>query len=345
MRTKRILSFILAACLFCTLCSAFAADPGTAQDPLVSKSYIDNTYPSVVLGIPRQNLQDIFDVLEHMLAQNIGTGPKSNSVMLVGTITASAGSSFSLLSGVGKISELTGTVIDVTDGVTVSNGQYLTAGHRYVVGGDSILSVLVSSTSRISSMGSVNVSSTGKLTFSDIPASAWYYNNILYTVGRGLVDGRDASSYDPYANLTLTEAIKLAACIHQLNNTGKVTLTVGSPWYAPYVQYALDNGIIQKASSNYNVYINRRDFVEILYAALPSSAYKVINTVSDNIIPDVKTSDKTGAQIYSFYRAGVLIGRDAVGTFSPDDFIMRCEVAAIITRMLEAEQRLTATLK
>lgn len=133
--------------------------------------------------------------------------------------------------------------------------------------------------------------------------------------------------------------------MHQLHHDGAVTLTNGNPyWYSSYVQYTLDNGIIDSAYPNYNAQVTRRDFVHIFYHALPISEYALKNSVADNAIPDVKSTDTYSAEIYRFYRAGILVGSDAKGTFNPASNIMRSEVAAILTRMFDEAARKSVTL-
>lgn len=58
------------------------------------------------------------------------------------------------------------------------------------------------------------------------------------------------------------------------------------------------------------------------------SDYRQINTVADNKIPDVITTDTYALEIYTFYRAGILTGSDKNGTFYPTNDIKRSEVAA-----------------
>jgi hypothetical protein len=67
--------------------------------------------------------------------------------------------------------------------------------------------------------------------------------------------------------------------------------------------------------------------------------------VADNAIPDVKMGDKYADEIYEFYRAGILTGNDAAGTFAPDSNIKRSEVAAILIRMFDVSARQSVTLK
>ena len=133
-----------------------------------------------------------------------------------------------------------------------------------------------------------------------------------------------------------------------LNNSGKVTLRNGTPyWYSSYVSYAADNGIIEKAYLDYtpaqmNAEIKRSEFVHIFYGAM--SDYQQINTIADNKIPDVKTADSYAAEIYTFYRAGILTGSDSSGAFYPANNIKRSEVAAILSRMYDKTTRQTVSL-
>ncbi|MEG0036341.1 MAG: S-layer homology domain-containing protein, partial [Oscillospiraceae bacterium] len=134
-------------------------------------------------------------------------------------------------------------------------------------------------------------------------------------------------------------------CMHQLHNDGKVTL-VNDPtiWYKSYIDYAAANGIVTKTYKDYNATITRREFVSVFYNSLPESEYAAKNSVADNAIPDIKLTDSAAKPIYSFYRAGILIGSDANGTFRPETNIQRSEVAAILTRMFETSARKTITL-
>ena len=192
-----------------------------------------------------------------------------------------------------------------------------------------------------------NKPTTPELTFTDVNTSDWFHAAVYNAVGMGLVNGTSPSTYDPYKNLTIAEAIKLAACMHQKYNTGSVTLQNGSKnWYDTYVAYAEQNEIIEKDkfAGRYTEYATRAEFVCIFYPALPSTDYKDINSVSYGAIPDVSSSDSYGNVVYNFYRAGILTGSDEKGTFYPKKNIQRNEVAAILSRMMDKSVRVTVTL-
>ena len=185
--------------------------------------------------------------------------------------------------------------------------------------------------------------------FADVSRSSWYYDSVRAAWEKDLIDGVTRTLYKPDDTLTVAQAIKLSAALHQmLNNNGKVTLRNGSPyWYSSYVSYAVDNGIIEKMYLDYtpaqmNTPVKRNEFVHIFYSAM--SDYRQINTVADNKIPDVITTDTYALEIYTFYRAGILTGSDKNGTFYPTNDIKRSEVAAILSRMYDRTARKTVLL-
>lgn len=185
--------------------------------------------------------------------------------------------------------------------------------------------------------------------FTDVSRSSWYYDSVRTAWEKNLIDGVTRTLYKPDDTLTVAQAIKLSAALHQmLNNNGKVTLRNGSPyWYSSYVSYAVDNGIIEKMYLDYtpaqmNAPVKRNEFVHIFYGAM--SDYRQINTVADNKIPDVITTDTYALEIYTFYRAGILTGSDKNGTFYPTNDIKRSEVAAILSRMYDKTARKTVSL-
>ncbi|MBE6688548.1 MAG: hypothetical protein E7588_04625 [Ruminococcaceae bacterium] len=179
------------------------------------------------------------------------------------------------------------------------------------------------------------------LPFPDVTQNDWFYNDIKIAYRNKLINGKNGI-YAPYEKMTYAEAVKLAACMHQLYHEKAVTLTNGhNNWYDSYDEYAVKNSIVpQSISGKADVFINRKAFVSIFHEALPCEEYIEINNVESNDIPDVQynADDFECLCIYDFYRAGILTGSDG-GYFHPDDSILRCEVAAILTRMFERTAR------
>ena len=180
--------------------------------------------------------------------------------------------------------------------------------------------------------------------FTDVKPDSWYYEDVDNAVRLGIINGKTETTFAPDDNLTYAEAIKLAACMYQLYKDGSVYLVPGgNPWYQIYVDYAKDHGIITEnffyKVSNINEKATRAGYMEIFANALPDEALKGINNVPDGSIPDVPMAFESSISIYKLYRAGILTGVDAKHNCKPEDNIKRCEVAAIITRMMDETKR------
>lgn len=186
------------------------------------------------------------------------------------------------------------------------------------------------------------------LPFADMQPGVWYYDEVRQAWKADLINGTSATTYEPEATLTVAQAIKLAAVLHQMEQRGKVTLTNGEDtWYSTYVEYAIANDILEETYAYYtalqmNTPITRTEFIHIFYGA--KNAYPIKSTVADGAIPDVTLDDPYADEIYTFYRAGILTGSDAAGTFAPASNIRRSEVATILVRMFDISARQSVTL-
>ncbi len=199
--------------------------------------------------------------------------------------------------------------------------------------------------------------------FYDTAKTAWYYPSVERAVELGLMNGRGGGLYEPDGTVTFAEAVKLAAVIRELYETGSVTLKNGDPWYATYVDYADAMGILTDGEAwgmisagevyaRANEPVTRSEFAWIFSRALPKEALAVVNDIPEGSIPDlypdggeVNVSPERQNAVYALYRAGILNGSDAYGTFRPWAEIRRSEVAAIAVRMCEPGERVGAPEK
>lgn len=175
--------------------------------------------------------------------------------------------------------------------------------------------------------------------FADVPAAEWYADEVRLAYEFGLVNGTTPDTYSPGQNMTIAEAVKFAACLNEIYNTGVLTLQNGkSLWYQPYIDYALSRGLISPYP-DYTAYASRSDMAVIFNKALPGEATLPINNIPDNAIPDVSISQSCGAAVYNLYRAGILSGVDSSHTYNPNSTITRAEVATIVARMADSSIR------
>lgn len=349
----RIIFILLCAFLLAGAVSV-CADGGSPDDPLVSLS-----------GVTEDYLPSVFAIMDELLARtafpaspSAAGQPKqtlldvpAGSVLRFGT-----GGSFLLLSGSAELQIQYGCVVNAALGCEISDGP-LALRERYIPCEDS--SVLIHALTDVSfaatgipeitrSTGSEIPVVTPELPspvpdgcpFLDVTPADWFYADVCNAYALGLVNGMTADTYVPLGTLTAGQCVKLAACMHQLWYEGTVTLQnspAGGPWFRSYVDYALENGILEQEFFDYNAIITRQQFVQVFYRALPSRWYPPINEIDR--IPDVDAeTDPAAVEVYTFYRAGILTGYSD-GSFDSDSTITRAEVAAIMNRMFDFSAR------
>jgi hypothetical protein len=178
--------------------------------------------------------------------------------------------------------------------------------------------------------------------FSDVNETLWYgYDKqkvIANAYEYGLMSGYPDGTFKPGGNITIAEAIAVAARVHRIYTAGADDLVQGSPWYKVYTDYAIANGIITATDfSNYAVAATRAQMAYIFANSLPAAEFANQNTV--NSLPDVNSGTPYYSAIITLYEAGVVEGSN--GKFNPMSNITRAEASAIIARVILPATRLS----
>lgn len=189
----------------------------------------------------------------------------------------------------------------------------------------------------------------GKLpTFRDVSPKDWFavWVDIAYNVG--LTSGVGGNRYGPSQTLTVAEVLKLAATMESRykNDSFHTSSSTGPYWYSGAVNYCLASGIIRSGtfdSGDYARPATRREIAQIFAATSLAKEMSDLNSLTrvKASIPDVTSHTPGASSIYSLYAKGVLGGVDSKLTFKPNGTVTRAEAAAIVSRMVRAEQRLT----
>ena len=180
--------------------------------------------------------------------------------------------------------------------------------------------------------------------FTDVPADAWYASVVAKAYSYGLIVGIGENRFDPDGSLTVAEAVTMADRIHSIYYTGAQDFAESDPWYATYIDYALENGILSEVPANCDEAVTRARFISVLARSLPTEALPVISSIEDNSIPDVASDSPFYDDFYLLYRAGVLVGSDELGSARPDDPITRAEASVVLTHMADRSERQSITL-
>lgn len=175
--------------------------------------------------------------------------------------------------------------------------------------------------------------------FRDVKSSDWFADNVAAAYELGLMKGTGSGTFSPGNNVTLAEAVALAARIHSIYYTGSDSFASydGGNWYDPYVDYARENNIIN-TYYNYSRPATREEFIHILSKALPEEAL-------ENIAGRVSFADSGEitymADVRLLSGAGVINGikENGMTYFKPLNTITRAEVAAVVGRMARPSTR------
>lgn len=179
--------------------------------------------------------------------------------------------------------------------------------------------------------------------FKDVVKTEWYVSYVKSVYESGLMSGVSTGKFCPDQEVTLAQAITMAARINsKFADDGKVFAVVtGTDWMRPYLDYAVGNGIItdEVADSAYmNAPVSRAQFAEIISAAVPDDACRQINTIKSGQFPDIRDSGSEGTAVYRLCRAGIITG-DSKGNFGPKGTLNRAQMAAITARITDQALR------
>lgn len=191
--------------------------------------------------------------------------------------------------------------------------------------------------------------------FADVSSSAWYYENVAALYSLGLTNGKTSATFAPDSDITVAEVLTMAARLRSLHEFGAAETgaslfrKAGDIWYAPYTSYLRSRGIIQtEFDTRFDKNATRAEMAHILANTLPADLFPAINmdTVTvgyakGDFITDVTEYTPYQQDILTLYRWGILSGTDASGSFCPAEPISRCEVAAMVSRMVESDLRIT----
>jgi len=176
--------------------------------------------------------------------------------------------------------------------------------------------------------------------FRDVDEKQWYGPAVESVFEYGLMRGPGDTSFNPSGDITIGEAVTLAARVYSVYSTGNYNPAPidTTPWYQANVDYAVANGIIGADDfTDFSRAATRAEVIYIFSRALPQSEYPEQNTVHS--LPDVGSGTPFADSIFALYKAGVLTGNDAQGTFYPYRSMSRAETAAIIIRVILTETR------
>jgi len=174
--------------------------------------------------------------------------------------------------------------------------------------------------------------------FLDVPENHWAYKYIEFMVEMGFVHGVGGSLFAPERDITRAEFVtllfnmsgdELPAAITKFSDVSAIG------WYAPYIAWALENGIAYGTGVNTfspDEMITLQDMVIMLvrYAEL---AGLVIDSVDTDYIINGNAADYAEAAMDTMTKSGILASLDN-NSIAPPDNMARAQAVAILAILL-----------
>ena len=177
--------------------------------------------------------------------------------------------------------------------------------------------------------------------FTDIH-NHWAADNILFAASRGLLSGTSDTTFSPNTGMTrgmfVTALGRLAGINPDSYKTGKFTDVKADAYYAPYVNWAAQNGIVEGVTATTfapDTNINREQMAVIMANYAKKLGYDLPKTLQAVTFADnAQISSWAKNAVRAMQQAGILAGKNG-NKFDPKGTATRAEVATVLRRFVE----------
>ena len=177
--------------------------------------------------------------------------------------------------------------------------------------------------------------------FTDITGH-WAADNILFAASRGLLSGTSDTTFSPDTGMTrgmfVTTLGRLAGINPDSYQTGKFTDVKADAYYAPYVNWAAQNGIMEGVTATTfapDTNINREQMAVIMANYAKKLGYDLPKTLQAVTFADnAQISSWAKDAVKAMQQAGILAGK-VNNCFDPKGTATRAEVATVLRRFVK----------
>ena len=177
--------------------------------------------------------------------------------------------------------------------------------------------------------------------FTDIH-NHWAADNILFAASRGLLSGTSDTTFSPGTGMTrgmfVTALGRLTGINPDSYQTGKFTDVKADAYYAPYVNWAAQNGIMEGVTATTfapDTNINREQMAVIMANYAKKLGYDLPKTLRAVTFADnAQISSWAKDAVKAMQQAGILAGK-VNNCFDPKGTATRAEVATVLRRFVK----------
>ena len=187
-----------------------------------------------------------------------------------------------------------------------------------------------------STYGSVQPTET-PFPFTDVPESRWSYPYIQQLYDAGVVSGTSATTFEPTAVVTRAQFVTMLAGLQGADvsayTSGRFTDVPANAWYAPYVNWAADNGVVYGVSDTEfapNDEITRQDMAVMLCRYAEQFGIQLgTGTPAVTFTDEADIAGYALPSVQALQRAGVISGMPD-GSFRPRDTATREQACVVL---------------
>ena len=163
------------------------------------------------------------------------------------------------------------------------------------------------------------------ISFSDVPESSWFYEDVMTLSESGVVSGYPDGTYRPTKKVTTGESLKMILLAAGYPEPERVD----SHWARGYLNFAIDQGFLVRYQdiSDLDVNMTRGMLAKLAANALGLSDPGTYGTFTDT----------DSVYVEALYAAGI-VGGYPDGTYRPGASISRAEIAAIVNRIYQSRE-------
>lgn len=343
MKIKRLISLLLILVLLGGSMPVLAANAGSRQDPLLSRSYVQ-TWSSDLLArveeTARTAVQAALDKALQTYDASLSTGAGKSRICTLfagNTVELKTGDCFTVLSGDAAVSVASGALVDATDGRQVATGALQTA-HRYIACEN------VQATITCTQAGTLLLSAGAYVTrYVDVPATAWYAPYVEYATVNKLMSGIGNRCFSPDTVLTRGMFVTVLGQLAQIDEdaypgTSFHDVEIGR-WYAPFVEWAAQHDVVSGTGNGRfepNAPITREQMASIV-ARYVQSTGTTLPTITDPVVfKDMDAVSGWALEGVELMRMTGIISGDEKGYFNPLGQATRAQAATVFTQLREA---------
>jgi uncharacterized repeat protein (TIGR02543 family) len=176
--------------------------------------------------------------------------------------------------------------------------------------------------------------------FTDVAATDWYYDSVLYAYQHGLFGGTGEKSFSPNGTMTRAMYVTVMGRMAEIdlsvyNKAPAFTDVAAGSYYAPYVQWAMEKGITSGTASGLfdpDGFVTRQQMATFIMRYFDAYSIPYPEPTNSTLPRDLDlAADWAKDAVLKLWACGLFVG-DSAGNFNPGNNATRAEAATFFMR-------------